>query len=269
MRSTPRGPIWREKQPSSTPIATASKRKRATSQKLQKVEADFTVFRDDHQKDVAKFDADIKMLQERVRQKDRTIAQLRGAETPLTAGRIIRVNQKRGLAWINLGELDHLPRQLNFAVYNGDASSEELAIRKGAIEVTQVIGPHLAEVRILEDEIANPIIEGDQISTPLWQPGRVERFGLAGFLDIDGDHESDRMMIHDMIANAGGLIDVELDDAGKKTGDMSLDTRDYWSSATKRKRSLPKSASSRNKPRNWVSRFCRSNGSSSTWAGRT
>jgi hypothetical protein len=66
---------------------------------------------------------------------------------------------------------------------------------------------------------------GDQIFSKVWVPGRVEHFALAGFMDIDGDHESDRKRVRNLILVNGGVIDAEVGDDGKRTGDMNLNTR--------------------------------------------
>ena len=79
------------------------------------------------------------------------------------------------------------------------------------IEVTHLLSPHLAEARIVEDDLSNPLMPGDQIFSPSWEPGRAEHFALAGFIDIDGDGNSDRQRVHDLIALNGGVIDEEVD----------------------------------------------------------
>ena len=47
-------------------------------------------------------------------------------------------------------------------------------------------GP-VAEARIVEDRISDPIMPGDKVYTPVWGPGEQRRFALTGFLDVDGD----------------------------------------------------------------------------------
>jgi hypothetical protein len=66
---------------------------------------------------------------------------------------------------------------------------------------------------------------GDQIFSPTWEPGRAEHFALAGTMDIDGDGEDDRERLRDLIAMNGGVIDEEIDAAGKKQGEMTINTK--------------------------------------------
>ncbi|MBX3412310.1 MAG: hypothetical protein KF708_06290 [Pirellulales bacterium] len=147
-------------------------------------------------------------------------------ETFATAdGRIIDVNQRSGTVWINLGSQDDLRQQVTFSVFGPDEHNVNRTKRKGSIEVIAILGSHMAEARIVDDSVTDPLLPGDKIYTPLWHPGRMERFALAGFMDLDNDGSSDRQMVRDLITMSGGKIDAEVDDAGVRTGQMSIDTR--------------------------------------------
>lgn len=130
------------------------------------------------------------------------------------------VDNVNRLVWINLGEMDNLKKRTSFSVYTksnaGIARGPEDI--KGGIEVTRLLGPHLAEARILKDDIFNPMAAGDPIYTPLWSPGRSDRFAFIGKIDTDGDKQSDRELLHEIIATAGAKIDTEVDDEGKRVG---------------------------------------------------
>jgi hypothetical protein len=145
------------------------------------------------------------------------------AEAP--DGKVTWVNQRSRTVWINLGSDDGLRRQTAFSVVDSDQSNPAEANRKGKIEVVRLVNAHLAEARIVEDNLSDPIMPGDQIFSPIWEPGRAEHFGLAGKMDIDGDGESDRQRIRDLIALNGGVIDEEVTDEGKKSGEMSINTK--------------------------------------------
>lgn len=170
------------------------------------------------QQTLALRDAQIKKLQD-------DIDNLRGTTEFVSDGVIRKVNQGQGVVWINVGYDDNVPRQLGFSIYGIEENGGVSKRMKAKVEITRILGPHLAEARILEDEINDPIVPGDKIHSPLWNPGRAERFALAGFMDIDGDDQSDRGMIRDLISMAGGTIDAELDDTGKEEGEITLDTR--------------------------------------------
>lgn len=161
-------------------------------------------------------------------------------ETP--DGRIAWVNQASGTVWVNLGLADGLRRQITFSVYDHEAlnvapgagrkdeeeqkeSGRKVDERKGKIEITRVLDQHLAEARIVEDFSNDPILPGDQIFSPAWKPGRKVRFGLVGFMDLDGDRVSDRDLVRNIITMNGGRIDAEVHDDGTLEGTLDINTR--------------------------------------------
>jgi len=87
-------------------------------------------------------------------------------------GRIRQVNYRLRTAWIDVGRADGLPPRLGFGVYPAAAWRLHAANKKGEIEVTRVLGDHVAEARVVEDALTDPIIPGDQIQSAAWEPER-------------------------------------------------------------------------------------------------
>ncbi len=167
-------------------------------------------------------------LEEVVRQNERnseTLAKLRRETFDVPSGEIRWVDQRSGIAWINLGRADGLPLQITFAVYSGDATQVTRAAKKGSIEVIKIEGEHLAQARVLEHNPSDPLMPGDKIHTPLWSPGERKHFAIAGFIDVDGDGRSDRQLLKDIIRLNGGVIDCETDEKGEIIGQMTVNTR--------------------------------------------
>jgi len=143
-------------------------------------------------------------------------------------GLIVKVDNLTQTAYINLGKADGLPLRTTFSVYTkankGVARGKDDI--KGAIEVTQHIGPHLSIVRILDDDIYNPIAPEDPIYTPLWHLGQKNSFSIVGAIDLDGDGQDDRALFHEIVKASGSEIDNEVDDEGNLIGDgISVKTR--------------------------------------------
>ena len=149
----------------------------------------------------------------------RSIDQLEVAD-----GQITWVNQN-GTVWINLGKADALRHQVTFTVFDTDRPEDIGAKRKGSIEVTRVLGDHMAEARVTEDDPTNPILTGDVIYSQVWSRGSKLHFALAGIIDIDGDGENDVALARDLIQLNGGVVDAYVDDDGKVEGRMSVNTR--------------------------------------------
>lgn len=140
-------------------------------------------------------------------------------------GRITWVNQANQTAWINLGEADALRRQITFSVFESSETDAGKTEKKGSVEVTRLLGDHMAEVRITDDDPHNPILPGDNIYTPLWHRGKQIHFALTGVIDLDGDGTSDMQQARDLIEMNGGIVDAYVNDQGQQEGEMSIETR--------------------------------------------
>src|SRR4029079_3863246 len=123
------------------------------------------------------------------------------------------------------GHADGLTRQTTFSVYDHDENGVSSAKRKARIEVISVSQPHLAECRILEDEIKNPILPGDKIFTPAWSPGQHLHFAINGALYIDQDKNPDNDEVRSIIELNGGAVDAEVKPDGNLVGKMTTQTR--------------------------------------------
>jgi hypothetical protein len=203
------------------------------SQDLQtlqtKAEAEFKKLRDA-----------LKQAQETVQSKQGVIEGLTQAAPTVPDGRIAWVNQRENTVFINLGSDDGLQRRISFSVYDRDATDAATAVKKGSIEVLNVRGPHLAEARIMESTNSDPIVPGDIIYTPIWHPGQVQHFAIAGFVDFDNDDESDLAKLRDLITHNGGVIDAYMDEKGELTGRLSYQTNSLILGKAPTEKDLPK-----------------------------
>ena len=191
--------------------------------------------------DLAQLEARIDILQE----KNNVLSGVRFEQPD---GLIAAVNNTSRTVVINLGQLDQLKPRMTFSIYPSDnralgAELDELKSNvdkaysdgkigvgerddrkqvlsftgmKGKIEVTQILGPHSAEARIIEEDLYRPMIPGDIIYTPTWSPGLIEKISIIGDIDLDGDGKSDRDQFRQFLAVSGVVIDNEIDDAGER-----------------------------------------------------
>ncbi len=177
--------------------------------------------------------------EQKVKEVGKQIDRIRGINTKLSSdvakltsedfegalGDVRWVNQQTGTVWINLGRADALQRQVTFGVYPADADKMAGGSKKASIEVTKILGDHLAEARISDDKIANPVVPGDKIYTPVWVPNEKRHFALAGAMDIDHDGKDDVLAVKDIITMNGGVVDAYIDQSGKLHGGITPNTR--------------------------------------------
>ena len=203
-------------------------------QDQSKLESDMTAVRaaekDTNAKAQAKATEDAALLVKKSRTIDMQSAQIQrmtATKIDVFDGQIVWLDQGLGRVWINVGLADTLPRQITFAVYPHDTTDLTAAgAKKASIEVTQILSDHLAEARVLEDTISDPIIPGDKIYTPLWAPGEKKHFALAGFMDVLGDDKSHLQTVKDLITLNNGVIDAYIDEkTNKVVGEIGVNTR--------------------------------------------
>lgn len=144
-------------------------------------------------------------------------------ETP--DGKLTEVFGRHGVAYINLGSDDLLRTQIVFGVFDAETSNLVKSRRKGSVEVVRIRGPKVAEVRIIQESLADPLMPDDLIFTPIWKAGDQRRFALVGVIDLDADGKSDRRLVRSLISQSGGVIDAEVDQWGGRTGKLTVDTR--------------------------------------------
>lgn len=140
-------------------------------------------------------------------------------------GKVIWVNQKEDNVWINLGSGDLLRPQMTFSVFEKGEVNIALAKVKGKIEVTRVNGSGEAEARILEEDVTNPIMPGDQIFTPIWSPGTPQKFAIVGMIDLNGDGEDDTDELKALIQGSGGQVAAWVDAEGNIKGEITPEVR--------------------------------------------
>lgn len=76
-------------------------------------------------------------------------------------GAIRAVDSKTKIAWINLGSVDNLKVKTTFEVRDAPRFPGIPGAVHGTVEVTRIVGPHLAEARIVRESAKNPIRAGD------------------------------------------------------------------------------------------------------------
>ncbi|MCA9079718.1 MAG: hypothetical protein KDA58_04125 [Planctomycetaceae bacterium] len=175
-------------------------------------------------------DADIALLEKQVQELRRKLDELEQISFEIPDGKIVRVNSTTGDVWINLGFADGLREQTNFAVYiqGNDGMARGAEDVKGKVSVTRITGPHQCEAKIISEDLDRPIREDDLVYTPLWTPGVKEYFAFVGLIDFDGDGNSDRELLHDLMKNANAEIEVEVSDEGDRIpaeGRLSANTK--------------------------------------------
>ena len=150
-------------------------------------------------------------------------------------GRITMVQQQNNTVWIDLGAAHGLKELTTFSVYDikEPGVMHEKSDIKAKIQVTRILENRLAEARILDDNIANPVLRGDLIHSPNFQVATQIHFALAGVFDLDSDGKDDFDKVKYMITSIGGVIDAEIRSDGTREGKVTVNTQYLLKGTTK------------------------------------
>ncbi|MEC8512157.1 MAG: hypothetical protein VX015_08430 [Planctomycetota bacterium] len=98
-------------------------------------------------------------------------------------GEIAGASSEYGIGFINLTAADRLSEGTVFRIVSGRPGADA-TVAKGYAEVTNV-GPRLSEIRIFDvvDPKGQPIVEGDKIFNPLYEPKSQRNAVLAGSIE--------------------------------------------------------------------------------------
>lgn len=145
-------------------------------------------------------------------------------------GKIAELDPRGEIAYINLGSADMIrPQQnLTFSIFSqgrGDRPSRDY---KGSLEVLEVLGPHFSKAKLIQvvDPNRNPIMVGDVLINPTWNPYVREHIAIAGLVDLTGDrrHNLDEFMRN--LERQGIVVDAyqDMSDNTIKGPGMTLKT---------------------------------------------
>ena len=155
----------------------------------------------------------------------RKLDEVQGEDFQYVQGKITQVVNGGDMVWINLGKSDGLRVGVRFGVIDSDVSRVADAKVKAQIEVVDLVSDKIARCKVLSDRAPTTILVGDQIYSPLWQPGRTVEIALMGKMDIDGDGKDDRETVKALIVQNGGKVTMDMAPGGKPNGALTVNTR--------------------------------------------
>jgi hypothetical protein len=128
-------------------------------------------------------------------------------------GQIVEI--KPGQVYINLGSAENLHAGVTFSVLPTGSTGRGAAAkpRKGAVEVVNVMGPHLSAAKIVEsaNSARDPILKGDLLFNPAWDPAQKVHVALAGIFDLNGAGADGTQDLVRQLERQGIAVDAWLD----------------------------------------------------------
>lgn len=181
----------------------------------------------------SKLSAEAKLSEDARRRMDslvRTLNEVKNENFQNVQGEITEIvsrNDGQDEVWINLGRADGLRPGVTFVVVDADVTQATSGKKKATIEVLEVVAgtPHLSRAKILPERVFVPILRGDKIYAPFWQPGSSVQVALVGKMDIDGDGRDDRDKLVNLLKQNGCEIAMDVPPSGEVQGRLSSQVR--------------------------------------------
>ncbi len=175
-------------------------RRRQLRDDVEKQSQAFEQQRKKWQLENARQDTRIEELESRVRQLTQQLDISNREFRP--DGQILASEAKDGFVVIDRGQKHHLRRDTRFTVYNRRGGK---VVTKGQIQVVSVEG-QMATCRVLSENDANdPLIVGDFLHNPVYDPERVRGFAVRGEFRRFSHTEIGRF-----VQDSGGRVDQDL-----------------------------------------------------------
>lgn len=162
---------------------------------------------------------EMNLLKQIAQDSQRKMTRIENASFDVPDGKIVRVDNTTRTVWIDLGFADGLRNQVSFSVYvkNHQGVGRGKEDIKAKIEVTEIRDDHLAQARIVQDDITRPIQIQDPIYSPVWERGMKEHFSFVGILDLDGDGKDDIELFRNILETNGAGVEVFVNQAGERS----------------------------------------------------
>jgi hypothetical protein len=180
-------------------------------------------------------DKEIAELKSRVVLMDQEIEGLKARQgdapkTLRTDWKVVRIDPLGDDIYINLGSTDKVKPLLTFAVHGVNVDGRVNPKSKATAEVIQVLGPHLSKARVtsVKDEPVNPVMRGDVLYNPTWNPRLKKHVAIAGIIDLDGDGRDDTEEFRRNLERQDVVVDAYLDLKDFKVKGRGISVRTDW-----------------------------------------
>lgn len=184
---------------------------------------------DETKKTAEKLNQDIRNQKTQISRLNDQIKPVNVVDYDQSKGKILSVERSAQVAYVNLGSSDHVKPQLTFSIYGAGASLRNNAQRKGSLEITKVIGPHISQARITDvtDGNRDPILTGDALFNPVWSSNLRQHVAVAGLIDLTGDGHDNTPEFLRTLREQGIVVDAYMDlkDLTIKGDGLSLKTQ--------------------------------------------
>lgn len=121
-------------------------------------------------------------------------------------GNVLSVNEADRSVVLSFASTAGMRPGLLFDVFDRAEARPLVGGGKGVIEIVAVEGRTRARGRIRRDSPRTPILAGDSLATGLWSPGSELEVVIVGYVQLDGDRDTDVDELVSRIESFGGTV---------------------------------------------------------------
>ena len=126
---------------------------------------------------------------------------------------IVDLDRRGDNAYISLGNNDGVSPQVTFSIHSVGPNGKLNPIPKGTVEVVRIMGSNQSQARItsVRDAKKDPILKGDRLFNPTWDPNRRRHVAIAGLADLGGDAADSSEDLRRLLARQKVSLDAYVD----------------------------------------------------------
>lgn len=191
----------------------ATKELEARATKIEELTKETEKIKEELEKKIEKLTKDKKDLEVKYQTIQVKIAPIDLLAHDSPKGKILSLDRTGAVAYINLGSADNVRPQLTFSVFGVSASGKADKARKAALEVVNVLEPHMSMARISDVVNPNrdPVLTGDLLFNPSWSPTLKQHIAVAGLIDLTGDGTDSSLEFMRNLERQNIVVDAYLD----------------------------------------------------------
>jgi hypothetical protein len=127
--------------------------------------------------------------------------------------RVVDLDRRGDNAYISIGSNEGLTPQVTFSIHSVGPNGKLNPVPKGTVEVVRVMGGNQAVARITstKDAKKDPILKGDRLFNPTWDPNRQRRVAIVGIADLGGDGSDSSDDLRRLLARQKVTLDAYID----------------------------------------------------------
>jgi hypothetical protein len=214
-------------------VVALNKEKEDLGKRLEDNRAEMAQMKGDFEKRVAKLTKDKAGLELNVQKLALKTETINVLDYDRPKGHVKQIDSSGRFPYIDIGSADNLKPGITFSVYGIGPDGKPIAHDvidangkvaigadgkpekegKATMEVINILGEHVAQAKVtwVRDPGADPLLRGDLLFNPGWDPKAQQHVAVTGLIDLTGDGKDNMQEFVRNLQRQGVVVDAYLD----------------------------------------------------------